>query len=141
MTYQHLTKPIAQEAEASKEWPTVDGIVTSSELNKTRDSDGNDMYSANIQYNYSVDGNNYSEGSIGTIDGSTSIKSSVTKTLRKYAKGTKVTVYYDPEFPNTAVLEPGVGFWLGILLKLPLAFCIVSVLMVFSLFKRLLFGR
>jgi hypothetical protein len=141
MTYKHLTKPIAEEAEASKDWPTSEGIITSSELNKTRDRDGKDMYSANILYEYSVDGKEYSDGNIGVMDGSTSMKSSVKNTVRKYAKGKKVTVYYDPEFPGTAVLEPGVGFWSGILLKLPLIFCIVSVLMVFSLFKRLLFGR
>ncbi len=141
MVYQHLTKPIAEEVEASKEWPTAEGTILSSELNKTRDHDGNEMYSANILYEYSVDGKQYSDGNIGVMDGSTSMKNSVKKTLRKYEKGKKVTVHYDPEFPGTAVLETGVGFLFGILLKLPLAFCVVSVLMVFSLFKRLLFGR
>ena len=141
MAYQHLTKPIAEEAAASKEWPTVEGVVTFSELSKSRDNDGNDMYSANIRYAYSVEGKEYSDGSICTVDGSTSVKSSVKKTVKKYAEGTKVTVYYDPEFPNTAVLEPGTSFLFGILLKLPLIFCAVSVLMVLGLFKRMLFGR
>lgn len=141
MAYQHITKPLAEEAEASKEWPTVEGIVTFSELNKSRDSDGKDMYSANIQYNYSVGGKEYSDGSIQTLDGSSSVKSSVKKTIKKYAVGTKVTVYYDPEFPNTAVLEPGTSFLFGIMLKLPLAFCAASVLMVLGLLKRMLFSR
>lgn len=141
MAYQHLTKPLAEEAKASKEWPTVEGVITHSELNKSRDNDGNDMYSANVQYNYSVGGEKYSDGSIQTLDGSTSVKSSAKKTVKKYAKGTKVTVYYDPEFPNTAVLEPGTSFWFGIILKLPLFFCVVAVLMVLGLFKRILFGR
>lgn len=141
LAYQHLTKPLAEEAEASEEWPSVEGIVTHSELNKSRDSDGKDMYSANIQYRYSVDGKEYTDGSIQTMDGSTSMKSSVKKTVKKYAVGTQVRVYYDPEFPNTAVLEPGTSLMFGILLKLPLAFCAVAVLMVLGLFKRLLFGR
>ncbi len=141
MTYQHITKPIAEEAEASKDWPTVQGIITHSELTKSRDSDGNDMYSANVQYDYVVDGNTFNSSNIQTVDGSSSMKSNVKKTLKKYAKGTTVAVHYDPDFPNTAVLETGTGFLFGLLLKLPLLFCVISVLMIFSLFKRLLFGK
>ena len=132
---------MAEEAKASKEWPSVKGIITHAELIKSRDSDGNDMYSANVQYEYSVENKKYSDSGIRVSDAKTSVKSNVKKTLRKYAVGTTVTVYYDPEFPNTAVLEPGTGFLFGMLLKLPLLFCIVSVLMVFGQFKRLLLGR
>ncbi|MCG6188683.1 DUF3592 domain-containing protein [Maribellus maritimus] len=141
MAYQYLTKPIAEEAEEAKEWPTTQGTITLAKLNKTRNNEGKDMYSASVQYDYTVDGKEYNCSAIRTLDGSTSSKSSVKKTLKKYAKGKTVLVHYDPEFPNTAVLEPGTGFMLGILLKLPLLFCIVSVLMVVNLFKRFLFGR
>lgn len=141
MAYQHLTKPIAEEAEAAKEWPTTTGVITLSELNKTRDNEGKDMYSASVQYDYTVDGKEYNCSGIRTLDGSTSSKNSVKKTLKKYAKGTSVMVHYDPEFPNTAVLEPGTGLLLGVLLKLPLLFCIIAVLMALKMFKSLLFGR
>ena len=141
MAYQHFTKPLAKEAEASKKWPTVEGIVTQSELNKYCDNEDNDMYSANVRYKYSVGGKEYSDGNIQTLDGSTNVKSSVKKTVQKYAVGTQVIVYYDPEFPNTAVLEPGTSFLFGILLKLPLIFCAVAVLMVVGLLKSLLLGR
>ncbi len=139
--WQYLTKPIAEEAEASKEWPSVEGVITHSDLIKSRDSDGNDMYSANVQYEYLVNNTRYNDSGIRVSDAKTSLKSSVKKTLKKYADGTKVTVFYDPEFPDSAVLEPGTGFLLGMLLKLPLLFCIVSVLMVFGLVKRLFLGR
>ena len=141
MAYQHLTKPIAEEAEEAKEWPTTQGTITLAKLNKTRNNEGEDMYSASVQYDYTVDGKIYNCSGIRTLDGSTSSKSSVKKTLKKYTEGKTVLVHYDPEFPETAVLEPGTGFVLGILLKLPLLFCIVSVLIVVNLFKRLLFGR
>ncbi len=140
-SWKYFTKPLAKEAAETKNWPTVEGIITFAELNKTQNSDGNDMYYANVQYTYSVDGNEYTESSITTADGTTSMKNSVKKQLRKYAKGTKVTVYYDPEFPNTAVLEPGAGLIFGLLLKLPLLFCGLSVLIFFGLIKRLLFRR
>ncbi len=141
LAYQYITKPMAEEAEASKSWPTVDGIITLSKLNKSRDTDGKEMYSANVQYDYVVDGKGFNGSSISTLDGSTSMKSSVKKTLRKYAEGKTVLVHYDPEFPNSAVLETGTGFLFGILLKLPLLFCVISILMVLNVFKRLLFGR
>lgn len=141
LSWQYLTQPIAEEAQASKEWPTTQGEITFSELNRTRNSDGKDMYSASVQYDYKVGGKTYNCSGIRTLDGSTSSKSSVKKTLKKYAKGTHVTVYYDPDFPNTAVLEPGTGLLLGIVLKLPLLFCVIAVLMVVKLIKRLLFGR
>lgn len=139
--WQYITKPLAEEAVASKEWPTVEGTITRSELAKSRDSDGNTMYSANVNYDYIVDGKQYDGSSIRVVDGTTSVKSGVKKTVRKYKEGSSVTVHYDPEFPNTAVLEPGTGLLFGLLLKLPLLFCVVSVLMVFASIKRILFGR
>ena len=48
------------------------------------------MYSASVQYDYTVDGKTYNSSDIRTLDGSTSSKSSVKKTLKKYAKGTSV---------------------------------------------------
>uniref|UniRef100_UPI0032177050 DUF3592 domain-containing protein n=1 Tax=uncultured Draconibacterium sp. TaxID=1573823 RepID=UPI0032177050 len=141
LAYQHLTKPIAKEAEASKEWATTMGIVTMSKISSTRDSDGKTMYSANVEYVYSVGDKEFNGVRIRTVDGSTSLKSSVEKVLRKFPKGAKVEVHYNPESPDTAVLKPGTGFVLGIILKLPLFFCIVSVLMVLNLFKRIMFGR
>lgn len=141
MVYQHLTKPMAEEAKASKEWPTAQGVITHSELNKSQDSDGNNLFSANVKYTYVVNGEEYSNGNIATVNGSTSLKSNVIKKVKKYTKGKNVTVYYDPEFPNIAVLEPGTNFWISILLKIPLLLCAISVLMVLSLFKRILFRR
>jgi len=141
MAYQHLTKPIAREAEASKKWPTVQGSVISSKLSLRKDNEGKTMYAPDINYTYSVDGKEYTGTNIRTIDGSTSMKQSVKKQLEKYAKGTSVKVYYDPEFPDSAVLEPGTGFLFGILLKLPLLFYIVSILMVLGYIKRILIGH
>ncbi|WP_321296362.1 DUF3592 domain-containing protein [Marinifilum fragile] len=141
MAWQHFTKPMLEEAKESEHWPTVQGIITVSELNKTRNNDGNDMYSANVHYTYIVKDKTYSSSGIKSVDGSTSIKSSVKNTIKKYAKGKNVKVYYDPEFPETAVLEPGAGLLMGVLLRIPLLFCAFSVLMVFGLTKRLLFGR
>ena len=140
-SWKYFTNPLAKEAAETKNWPTVEGVITFAELSRTQNSEGNDMYFANIEYSYTVEENEYTESTISTADGTTSMKNMIKKQLRKYAKGTKVTVYYDPEFPNTAVLEPGAGFIFGLLLKLPLLFCVVSVLILFGLIKRFLFGR
>ncbi len=141
MAYKYLTHPLAEEAKASKAWPTIQGTVNSSILNIKKNNEGKIMYSPNVQYTYSVDGKVYHGTNIRMVDGSTNIKQSVKKQLEKYKAGTSVEVFYDPEFPNSAVLEPGAGLLFGMLLKLPLLFCMVSVLMVLGLIKRLLFGR
>ncbi len=144
MGWLYFTKPMLEEARATEKWPTVQGVITASELGKSTNSEGTDMYSANVYYDYTVNDRQYSSSGITMADGSSSMKNSEVNKLKKYAEGTSVTVYYDPEFPGSTVLEPGAGFWLGLLLRLPLLFCAVSILMVLRLLgqiKRLLFGR
>lgn len=141
MAYLYITKPIAEDAEASKAWPTVEGVITHAELDKSRNHDRKEMYSADIKYNYVVDGKQYSSSVVSAADSKTSMKNSVKMTLRKYAEGKKVVVHYDPEFPNSAVLETGTGLLYGLLLKMPLLFCVIAILMAINAFKRLFFGR
>ncbi|SHF65197.1 Protein of unknown function [Mariniphaga anaerophila] len=144
MGWRHFTQPMLKEARASEKWPTAQGVITAAELGESTNSDGTIMYSANVYYDYTVNNRQYSSSGITMADGSSSMKNSEVKKLKKYAKGTSVAVYYDPEFPESTVLEPGAGLWLGLLLRLPLLFCAVSVLIVLGLLariKRMLFGR
>lgn len=138
LAYKHLTKPLEEEAEASKEWPSVMGVITASDLH-TELSDGQKMYSADIHYSYSVGNKEYYGEGITAVDGgTTSLKQAVKKELKKYPKGKEVTVYYDPEFPQSSVLETGGSFWFWILVKIPFVFMVIGGLSFLSIFKRIL---
>ncbi|MDA3906217.1 MAG: DUF3592 domain-containing protein [Bacteroidales bacterium] len=132
----YIIKPLAEEAEASIEWPTTSGVITSSEMTKEWKKDEQDpnkgdyMYSAHIRYNYLVGGEEYSSTRIDLAQGSTSSQSSVEETLLEYAKGNTVSIYYNPESPNRAVLIPGASFGLKLLFKLPFVFAVAAVLMI-----------
>ena len=64
-------------------------------------------YLAKVRYSYSVDGTPYTGGKVsfsqygGRQEHSRQI-------VQQYPVGKAVDVYYDPEKPETAVLEPGV---------------------------------
>lgn len=145
VSYKYITKPLSEEAEASTEWPTTSGIITDSEMTKEWKKDeqnlnkGDYMYSAHVSYNYSVGANEYEGTRIEAANSSTSSKSSVEETLQEYAIGNTVTVYYNPESPDAAMLIPGISFGLGLLFKVPLVFCVVAILMFLGALKRLLF--
>ncbi len=100
-------------ANASKQWPTVEGRVLASSVERKvdRDSDGNrtTTYHTDILYEYSADdmmlnGSRVSYGDMGT--GSPGPAQAI---VRRYPKGAKVTVYYMPGKPEECLLEPGLS--------------------------------
>ncbi len=142
--YNYITKPMEEEAKASESWPSVLGEITTSEIARYTSS-GETMYSANIHYVYKVENKEYGGSNITSSDGSTSVQSFVKKDLKKYPVGKQVKVYYDPLFPESSLLEPGVNFWIGLLFKIPLVFMVLGGLIFLSalknLLRRILFGR
>lgn len=99
--------PPLQYSAASRSWPTVPGTITRSEVKVLR-SDGNTHYNTDIAYSYSVGGKEYS--SSGITIGDSPLDNNVTKAKRlqsEYSVGKDVTVFYDPELPESAVLQPG----------------------------------
>lgn len=92
---------------ASQSWPTTDGTIVSTRLmgSRFREYDG-DYYThldAYIRYEYAVDGVSYSSLSINSID-SPFYPEDVAD---RYPVGMDVYVYYNPNDPAEAVLEPG----------------------------------
>ncbi|MCU4155602.1 DUF3592 domain-containing protein [Carboxylicivirga sp. A043] len=134
--YQHVTKPIVEDAEASEQWPVVSGEITYANIKTSRSSEGNTMYSPDIRYTYTVSGKDYTGKQISLMDGSTSVQSSVKKKVKAYPVGASVEVYYDPELPASSVLQPGKSFWINLLLYAPLSFCVIAGLMVLNSIKR-----
>ncbi|MBN1517904.1 DUF3592 domain-containing protein [Candidatus Sumerlaeota bacterium] len=133
--------PTVHKAKASLEWPTTDGVVTSSEVVTSHDEDGT-TYGANIIYRYTIDGQELIGDTVwygGNFKSSS--KKLALKTVGKYPKDKQVTVHYDPDRPNEAVLEPGAFKSTYFMLIFGGVFLVVGLLMLAgSLFKIILGG-
>ncbi len=111
-----------QKSLAAKDWPTVDGKVMTSEISRTRSRSGRrrrsrNMYSADIVYEYSVDNIIYRSERVSFGDYRSSSPAHAREVVDNYPVGASVRVYFDPENPATAVLEPGTmgGLWIPFL--------------------------
>ena len=104
-------KPTFEKAQASKNWPTVSGVIKSSEVTQSRSSgkEKKTMYTPNVVFDYELDGRSYTSSSIAVGSGwSSSNSSAAYQITNKYPAGQTVDVAYDPAEPSVAVLETGV---------------------------------
>lgn len=93
----------------STSWPTVDGTVTRSEVTSHRSSHKgrtSTSYHAQIEFDYTVDGQKL-HGTRRTYKVVASSQSAANEAVAAYPVGRSVTVSYDPQDPERAVLEPG----------------------------------
>ena len=88
------------------------GTITASRMASSTDSDGDTSYRAEFEFDYVVDGQTrhgtkrrYGESSIS----GTNVRKTVQAILDRYPVGANVTVHYDPQHPEWAVLESGLG--------------------------------
>jgi hypothetical protein len=92
-------------AQSTNNWPFVTGEVLEFDI-RSRPADTSVF--ASIRYSYTVDGFRYT-GSRFSVDNSETGVMQVARRLDAYPEGRSVTVYYDPENPSSAVLEPGIS--------------------------------
>jgi len=96
-------------AAKSASWPTVTGTVTRSEMTShrsTHEGRTSTSYHAHIEFDYEVDGVGH-HGDQRTYKVATSSQSAANDAVAAYPVGRSVTVSYDPQDPERAVLEPG----------------------------------
>lgn len=121
-------------AAASTDWPTTQGVIVSSEVERVRRNDPERgftwTYHARISYGYSVGGEPYTGDRVGVGDYGSNTNHHARSVVRQYPVGSHVTVYYDPDRPQIALLEPGVR---------PMAFVIPGIGVAFVLFGGLCF--
>ena len=119
------------QALASPAWPTVEGTVTNS---KVRRRPGKRRL--RLRYEYDVKDQTYESHKIAFMG--RVFSGTATERRKRYPSGAKVTVYYNPDDPSVAVLEPGVrvvgflGAGLIVVLFLP-----IGALGLWSLSKRM----
>lgn len=112
----YLSSDMIKKGEESLKWSKTTGIVIESELARSQDDKGSEMYSPRVNVKYNVNGNEYQTSQINiSPQYSTSNSSSVRNIITKYSKGKNVDVYYNDIVPTEAVLEPGVSMLAKIL--------------------------
>lgn len=126
--------PTIQNAFASKSWPSVQGVITTSQFITDTDSDGT-TYKADIGYEYVVDGQTQNGSKVGFGDYGSSNASHARSIVNKYPPGEKVSVYYNPNQLETAVLEPGVGLGSFLTGGIGLLFFVLGLIMMFQSIK------
>jgi len=108
---------------ASKDWPTVDGIVLSSSAVR-RDSSGSGSgpnrtgpsttYRAEVVYQFSINGTTLTGDRFAFGYTPSEDPTVAQRIVDEYPKGKNVTVYYRPDNPEECVLQPGLtapGWW------------------------------
>jgi hypothetical protein len=117
-----------QDARASATWPTAAGVVTSSEVDHSTDAEGGDSYSPEVDYQYQVDGQTITNNQIKFGENSYSSRRKAEEIAANYPLGQQVTVYYEPERPTNAVLEPGVSAGSYIVISIGALFLLISLI-------------
>ena len=99
-----------QKSIASDNWPQTQGTIITSDIetHKTHTKHGYSYtYGPEIVYTYSVNGQSYTANKVSYSTGSSSDVSYAQKIVNTYPVGTQIPVFYNPENPTEAVLEPG----------------------------------
>jgi hypothetical protein len=104
-----VTAPMAINA---NNWPQTQGKVTQAELAQrkriTKTSDIISVFSAKIHFEYTINGHQYIGHELRWSDrNSENIEALM---VAQYPAGANVTVFYNPEKPNIAVLQKGLSF-------------------------------
>ena len=107
----YLGRQSQKKADASQNWPSVNGTIQDVKAAKNYHTGADDdinveTYSPKLRYSYSVGGTEYSSDKIAFGYGKTfNSELAALASIQKYSQGSMVTVYYNPENPNEAVLE------------------------------------
>ncbi len=133
-----------QMGEASKLWPSTQGVITHAALAGSRPSAGKISYSADIQFAYEVDGRKYASNRIGVEVGPgathSSDPSNARELVRRYPTGKTVAVHYNPDNPAIGILQPGVTGVTWRIIGIGGAFIFFGALLALSGLLRTLFG-
>jgi hypothetical protein len=95
-----------RQSRACAHWPSVPGWVVRAQVTQTLAADGEARFSDfSVLYTYRVNDQDYRGTRLHVGDPDT-LGRVTEETATKYRTGTNVTVYYNPENPEEAVLEP-----------------------------------
>ncbi len=128
-------------AQESKSWPTAEGVVRLSKVQFEDRIGKKGMYSAEVMFEYQIEGKTYSSNRISSVNSSSSNPASARETVDKYPEGAKVKVFYNPGSPQTSLLEPGVSTAMWLLVLVGPLFMAAGIAMLILLPKLLDDGK
>jgi len=129
----------------SQNWNETEGVILTSEITSHQetnpDSEGHyeteTYYDVNIVYQYTVIGVNYSYHRISFSDfASTPNHNEAQQLVNKYPAGENVTVFYNPNNPSEAVLEPGITNTNNIFLIIGIILIIAGIVFLYFALRR-----
>ncbi len=132
-------KPTLDNAKQSKNWPTAIGVITHSDIDQEFRK-GKTMYSAEIGYKFSANGQEYVGHTVSFAGMGSSSHSAALNVTDRYPMGREVSVYYDGKDPNKNVLEPGVRASAYLMYGIGWLFLIAGVLIFASSAFRIFAG-
>ena len=125
----------ARNASVSRNWPAVPGTITVSQVTISTDEDGTTYY-ADVQFKYVVNDRWHTAATVNFGEYGSGSRSHADKIVARYPPGSPVTVYYNPDEPNTAVLEPGVTWGSYFNIFMALLFFIIPAIILISAWRR-----
>ncbi len=104
---------IYAKASASDSWPSAEGVVTASEVERSLNTSSRDRrmkYTPRIEYRYAVADREYTSRRIDFSSVTISHKNSgrAMQVVNRYPAGKRIPVFYDPMNPEFAVLQRGI---------------------------------
>ncbi len=130
---------VLEQSRVSENWPSTNGEVVTSEVREERDEDGTTYY-GDVTFQYVINDRRYTADTVsfGQYGGS---RKHAAEIVSRYRPGARVPVYYDPEAPQTAVLEPGVTWSSYLLLVMGLMFAGLPIVIGLVAFVSAVRGR
>ena len=120
------------QARASLEWPSVQGTVVRSTIERVVSTSGTSRsttYRARVAYEYPVAGTKHEGDRISYGHYDTESESDAARVVAKYPVGNAVTVRYRPTDPRDAVLETGSAGLPWLYLGIGIPFVLVGVVL------------
>ena len=117
------------EAQASAQWPHVQGILEKAEV-KDVGLPLHPRYQADVEYSYRVDGVAYHGHRIRASDGEVEYREAVEDELKGLIAGQPVSVYFDPERKSRCVLRIGARYQEWALLLVPVGIFVWGILII-----------
>jgi hypothetical protein len=113
----------------ARRWPVVQGTILSSKVasrwitDNSHDGSSGRYFQAHVVYEYSVTGQRYQGNRHGRSSTWLGSETSAKKIAARFAKGSAISVYCDPENPKRSMIWPHVGFvsWMAPLTALALS--------------------